>query len=48
VIPFFALIGALNGGYLAKYGRRLGQIITDIIGIIGILFCFLSIYFKFI
>ena len=44
IIPAAALLGSLLGGVLAKCGRRLALILVDIVSIIGICTCMLSVY----
>jgi len=40
------MFGSLSGGYFSKFGRKKALIIIDIIGIIGVLFCALSLIQK--
>ena len=46
LVPLSAMFGSLLGGVLAKYGRKKALIIIDIIGIIGVLLCILSLLTK--
>jgi MFS family permease len=46
IVPFVALIGALIGGPLAKLGRKIALIITDLFSIIGVVTCVCGLHFK--
>lgn len=44
LIPLSALVGALLGGPISKFGRRTAFLVTDVLSIVGILVILLSFY----
>ena len=46
IVPFVALVGALIGGPLAKLGRKIALIATDVFSIIGVITCVCGLHFK--
>ena len=42
-VPFFALVGAFSAGKLSQLGRKIAFILTDILGMIGVLVCMLGL-----
>jgi len=46
LVPLAALAGSLMGAPITKLGRKTGIIITDIISVIGVAVCLLSIQFT--
>ena len=46
LVPALAMFGALFGGVMAKWGRKTALLSTDLIGIIGVAICLLSLYQK--
>ena len=43
LVPVSAVIGALIGAPLAKFGRKTAMIIVDLISIIGLIVCLISV-----
>ena len=44
LVPAAALIGSLIGSIFAKWGRKKALIIVDILSLIGVWICMLSVY----
>ena len=44
LVPGVALIGSLLGGIVCKWGRNFALILVDIVSIIGVFICMLSVY----
>ena len=45
-VPAAALVGSLIGGVLAKCGRNLALILVDLLSLVGVGICMLSVYDK--